>query len=321
VPPPPPRKAAAAPYSAHAFQREMAAELEKRRSKRRVLAVRPTRAAPRVEPSGIERHVCTSSEGAVRLEVLVAPHAGVPFDALQALLARIEAHRQLALSPHIADVLGHEPVAPPETCARPSARWFVELVEAPPLRRLRDASGPVGEGSALHRHWRRSIVEAMLHVSAQTTFLLRAPVSLANVRAADGGERLVLTGLEFDAEFPEALPGDASDFDHQLERDAYLVRDAIGMLTELLPSTADEAAAAVAALGAAGGDDLHTLPQIKLEKLRAICSVVAGARLPTLRHLLSHPYFAPLSVAERLEVEPQYERWRVAGGHRAGAAD
>ena len=78
--------------------------------------------------------------------------------------------------------------------------------------------------------------------------------------------------------------------------------------------------AQVAALGAAAGVDLLALPQIKSDELRAVCSVAAGARLPTLRHLLSHPYFAPLSASERLEVEPQYERWRMAGAHRPGAA-
>lgn len=315
----------------------MARELERRRSKRKVQAVRPTKSAPRIDATGVEHHVCVSAESGARVEVLVAPHTGVPFDIMQAVIQHVEAHRQLALSPHFRDVLATEPVAPSSTCEVPSSRWMFELVEAPPLRRLRDQCGPIGEASELHRHWRRGIVEALLHISAQCTFLLRAPTSLANVRAADAGERIVLTGLEFGDEFPEAAGqhgfswreggGDGSGsvgdvavagsvYEHQSERDAYLVRDAVGIISELLPSTAEEAAAAVAALGPDGGVDLLALPQLKSVELRAICSVAAGTRLPTLQQLLSHPYFAPLSQQEKLEVEPQYERWRQAGAHR-----
>jgi hypothetical protein len=306
-----------------------------------VQAVRPTKAAPRIEVSGVEHHICVSAESGARVAVLVAPHAGVPFDAMQSILQNVEAHRQLALSPHFPDVLAAEPIAPRNTCRVPSSRWVFELVEAPSLRRLRDHYGPIGEASELHRHWRRGVVEALLHLSAQCIFLLRESVSLANVRAADAGERIVLTGLEFGDEFPEAMelhgslrlaPSDerswygsgsvssvaGSACDHQSERDAYLVRDAVGIISELLPSTAEEAAAAVATLRPEGGVDLLALPQLKSMELRAICSAAAGSRAPTLQQLLSHPYFAPLSQQELLEVEPQYERWRQGeGAHRA----
>jgi len=196
------------------------------------------------------------------------------------------------------------------------------------------------------------VVEALLHISAQCTFLLRAPVSLANVRAADGGERIVLTGLEFGEEFPEiagrddamnesskTAPDNVRDcttcsagvqttrtadsvevYDLQAERDAYLVRDAVAIINELLPSTAEEAAAAVAALRGEAGIDLRALPELRSKELRALCNAATGRHLPTLRQLLSHPYFEPLTTSEKLAVEPQYQRWREVGAHRQAAS-
>ena len=80
----------------------------------------------------------------------------------------------------------------------------MEPPSGPNLRQLLRSRGPLDEHTLLFAHWRQQIGAATLHLSSHSTFLLRAPVGLEHVHAADGGFRLVLHSLPWGAEFPEA---------------------------------------------------------------------------------------------------------------------
>ena len=119
----------------------------------------------------------------------------------------------------------------------------------------------------------------------------------------------MLTDLEWGAEMSEpaaqpasepAAPGvGAAPLDLQRQRDELLMHDGVRMLLRLLgpPEQPAEAAPCLS-------------PQ-----LRAVCSACAtSARAPSLRQLLSHPYFRPLEGFQRHDVQLAFQRYS-AGAH------
>ena len=109
----------------------------------------------------------------------------------------MDATRQLALSRHFASFLGVE---------RPTGtrydEYHIELFEGPSLAELRSTRGSLSEVSLLFLHWRRELIEALLHLSAHCTFLLPHAIGLEHVKPVERGCRLVLTQLDWGAESP-----------------------------------------------------------------------------------------------------------------------
>ena len=258
---------------------------------------------------GIERAVGRCTELGFQLQILRVPRHGVPWAASCQLLAAMDATRQLALSRHFASFLGVER----PTGTRHDA-YHIELFEGPGLAELRAARGPLSEVSLLFLHWRRELLEALLHLSAHCTFLLPHAIGLEHVKPVERGCRLVLTQLDWGAEFPEfseppayAPPPSPSAAapaaqawhapDMQRQRDELLLHDGVRMLLQLLgpPEQAPNAP-----------------PQLSAQ-LRALCGACAsGAKPPTLRQVLSHPYFSPLEGFQRQDVQAAFERYCAA---------
>ena len=325
----------------HAFQREELGAIERRCAQLRVR----TATLPATEPQrgrfSIDVLVATSAdERASRLRIVRCPHAATSWEVAAKLHNAMDATRQLVLSRHAPAFLGHEPCVPPTGGGFPAhARWHLELVGGGTLDAALLEGGPLPETSLLFRHWRRELLEALHHLSAHTTFLLTRGVELCHVYAADGGCRLVLDGLSWGAEFPER-PADApataqhgAPVDHQALRDALLLYDGVAMLKALLGAS-PRPLTNVATLGAelapgllntAQTDPYHgmssasgplrpmhgTAPATPSAHLAAVLDACAHTtRPPTLRQLLSHPYFAPIDGFEREDVRAAYIRWR-----------
>ena len=354
---------AAAPYSAHAFQRQQLPEIERRCAQLRVRAVAPVVGKP-VEALGygVERAIGHCTERGFEIQLVRIPRHGLPWGACCTHLAAMEAARELALSRHFAAFLGVE--------RAPGARYDeyrLELFGGPSLAAVVRAHGPLPEASMLFTHWRRELLEArrtrtrtrtptlaltlalsrtltltltltlsliltltpaltltltlapalaqaLLHLSSHCTFLLRRTVALEHVRPVEQGGRLVLTDLEWGAEFPEgaaepppaaaaaaaaAAPAAAAEPPRrprglQEQRDELLLHDGVRMLLLLLGPPEQPA-----------GEPPSLSPQ-----LRAICAACAcGDTAPSLRQTLSHPYFTPLQGAQRHDVQLAFQHY------------
>ena len=165
-------------------------------------------------------------------------------------------------------------------------------------------------------HWRREMLEALLHLSAHCTFLLRRTVALEHFRPVELGGRLVLTDLEWGAEFPEgaaepppaaalaaaaaaATAAAAAEPPRRLlglqqQRDELLLHDGLRMILLLLGPPEQPA-----------GEPPSLSPQ-----LRAICAACAGdATPPSLCQTLSHPYFQPVQGSQRHDVQLAFQRY------------
>jgi G:T/U-mismatch repair DNA glycosylase len=294
---------AAAPYSAHAFQRQQLPEIERRCAQLRVRAVAPVVGKP-VEAleHGVERAIGHCTERGFEIQLVRIPRHGVPWGACCRHLAAMEAARELALSRHFATFLGVER-APGARCDE----YRRELLGGPSLAAVLRAHGPLPEASMLFTHWRRELLEALLHLSSHCTFLLRRTVALEHVRPVEQGGRLVLTDLEWGAEFPEGavepLPAAAAaaaaepprrPLGLQEQRDELLLHDGVRMLLLLLGPPEQPA-----------GEPPSLSPQ-----LRAICAACAGGDTPpSLRQTLSHPYFTPLQGAQRHDVQLAFQHY------------
>ena len=348
---------AAAPYSAHAFQRQQLPEIERRCAQLRVRAVAPVVGKP-VEAlgHGVERAIGHCTERGFEIQLVRIPRHGLPWGACTTHLAAMEAARELALSRHFAAFLGVE--------RAPGARYDeyrLELFGGPSLAAVVSAHGPLPEASILFTHWRRELLEArptctrtptptlaltlaltftltltltliltltltltpaltltlnlalalaqaLLHLSSHCTFLLRRTVALEHVRPVEQGGRLVLTDLEWGAEFPEgaAEPPPAAAATAaaaepprrarglQEQRDELLLHDGVRMMLLLLGPPEQPA-----------GEPPSLSPQ-----LRAICAACAcGDTAPSLRQTLSHPYFTPLQGAQRHDVQLAFQHY------------
>ena len=295
---------AAAPYSAHAFQRQQLPEIERRCAQLRVRAVAPVVGKP-VEAlgHGVERAIGHCTERGFEIQLVRIPRHGLPWGACTTHLAAMEAARELALSRHFAAFLGVE--------RAPGARYDeyrLELFGGPSLAAVVRAHGPLPEASMLFTHWRRELLEALLHLSSHCTFLLRRTVALEHFRPVEQGGRLVLTDLEWGAEFPEgaAEPPPAAAATAaaaepprrarglQEQRDELLLHDGVRMMLLLLGPPEQPA-----------GEPPSLSPQ-----LRAICAACAcGDTAPSLRQTLSHPYFTPLQGAQRHDVQLAFQHY------------
>ena len=147
---------AAAPYSAHAFQRQQLPEIERRCAQLRVRAVAPVVGKP-VEALGygVERAIGHCTERGFEIQLVRIPRHGLPWGACCTHLAAMEAARELALSRHFAAFLGVE--------RAPGARYDeyrLELFGGPSLAAVVRAHGPLPEASMLFTHWRRELLEA-----------------------------------------------------------------------------------------------------------------------------------------------------------------
>ncbi|KAL1505076.1 hypothetical protein AB1Y20_008836 [Prymnesium parvum] len=256
--------AAATPPTPHAFQREQLARVEARCAQRRL-----------------------ARAGGARV---LALGRGAAWEEEARLLQLVDATRQLSLSAHAAAFLG-------EAAGEGGAtRWLLAPREGPCVRRLVEARGGVKESARLFAQWRQQLAHALLHVSAQTTFLLRAAVGLEHAHVTDGGRRIVLHDLPWGAEFPEVafVPSDsepeAQPLDLALCRDRLLVADLLAMLSHLL-----------------GADGSASPPRLSAE-LAAIHSACAH-RPPTMLQLTSHPYFAPVPSERQIDVEHEFIRY------------
>jgi hypothetical protein len=283
---------------------------------------------------GIDVVVGTSAEErASRLRVVRCPHAHVSWSDAARLHNALDATRQLALSRHAAAFLGHIPHVPASAPhGYPAhARWHLELVSAGgSLAEGLLEGGALPETSLLFRHWRRELIEALYHLSAHTTFLLMGAVDLSHVYAMDYGTRLVLDQLPWGAEFPE-LPAEAvphtagAPIDHQALRDVLLLYDGVAMLKTLLGATGKPLQGVDTLPGLAPGLEpaeplesrsrsrpVHrsapATPSAHLAAILDACSHTT--KPPTLRQLLSHPYFAPIDGFDREDIRAAYLRWR-----------
>jgi hypothetical protein len=288
-----------------------------------------------------------------KMRVVRCPHAGVSWEASATLLAAMDATKQLSLSRHAPAYLGHEPCVAADIagCYPAHARWHVELVLGSPLSEALLEGGPLAESSLLFRHWRREIVEGLADISAQSTFLLTRGVTLAHTFASDDGCRIVFDQLSWGAEFPERrcwsssptalgqslatpatlaaaaghqpsplqapqagqpsavgrsaaqaalaqapLPGGVQAVDHQALRDTLLLYDGVAMLTALL-----------------GGADAAQGSERSVHLAAILDACAHPTSPPTLRQLLSHPYFAPVEGFDKEDVRAAYRRWRRGG--------
>lgn len=210
--------------------------------------------------------------------------------------------RQLSLSPHFPAFLGHEPTPkddPGHAC------WFIEEAAGPTLAQLVASRGPLTEASLLFGHWRRQILAALLHLSAQCTFMVPHAITLDHVRVAEDGGRLVLDGLDFGAEAPPpelTSPEEAAEA--HAARDAALFSDGVRMILALVGD------AESGAEGAAGPRFVGPELSRQLAAVKAIGVGVGGVRsgvTPTLQQALSHPYFRPLPGFELDDVQAAYK--------------
>ena len=354
--------------SAHAFQREMLGPIEKRCAQVRVRTAqlpgdgdlpgkggRGAVSLAAAEAAGIDVSVGSAAggPGGKRVRVIRCPHAGVGWSETTRLLAWMDATRQLSLSRHAPAYLGHEPCV--GAGAYPAhARWHMELVGGATLADGLLEGGGLAETSLLFRHWRRELIEGLLHLSTHTTFLLPHSVTLAHAFAADDGCRIVFDHLAWGAEFPEpaeasppaalqqalATPANvaaasghvasgATDItdplatgaptraappvgpvSHQALRDTLLLYDGVAMLQALLTGKPQETRSGRQARPVSGGPADGTRSAYLRAILDACCHATSP---PTLRQLLSHPYFAPVDGFDREDVRAAYKRWRRQG--------
>ena len=296
-------------------------------------------------PSGVEVGIGQSDGKKVR--VIRCPHSGVGWAETSKLMAWVDATRQLALSRHAPAFLGHEPcVGADGSGYPPHARWHMELIQGTTLHEGLLEGGGLAETSLLFRHWRREIIEGLYHLSCMTTFLLPHSITLKHCFAADEGCRLVFDHLQWGAEFPEpsspnppdplhqslALPtslarskGVDGSFDgaeayqppkqepqpvgHHALRDTLLLYDAVAMLTSLLTGEPQETTD--------DGTEPAALPPTDTSRSAYLSAILDACghptSPPTLKQLLSHPYFAPVDGFEREDVRAAYRRWRSKG--------
>ena len=171
--------------------------------------------------------------------------------------------------------------------------------------RLVASRGPLAEASLLFGHWRRQILAALLHLSAQCTFMVPHAITLDHVRVAEDGGRLVLDGLDFGAEAPPpelTSPEEAAEA--HAARDAALFSDGVRMILALVGD------AESGAEGAAGPRFVGPELSRQLAAVKAIGVGVGGVRsgvTPTLQQALSHPYFRPLPGFELDDVQAAYK--------------
>ena len=106
------------------------------------------------------------------------------------------------------------------------------------------------------------------------------------------------------------------DVDHQALRDTLLLYDGVAMLVSLLTGKpAPTGAASHSTRKEAGKSDAAAALRAEAAQcsqyLSAILDACAHATSPpTLRQLLSHPYFAPVEGFEQEDVRAAYRRWR-----------
>lgn len=109
------------------------------------------------------------------------------------------------------------------------------------------------------------------------------------------------------------------DVDHQALRDTLLLYDGVAMLVSLLTGKpAPTGAASHSTRKEAGKSDAAAALRAEAAQcsqyLSAILDACAHATSPpTLRQLLSHPYFAPVEGFEQEDVRAAYRRWRKQG--------
>lgn len=174
--------------SAHAFQRDNLSAIEKRCAQLRVRhpVFQPdSRLATTGSFSyGIDIIIGSAPEVRdLKLRAVRCPHTGTTWADASSLIAAMDAIRQLSLSRHAPAFLGVEPCMPadPRTGFPAHSRWCLEFLGAGTLAEGLLHGGVLAETSLLFRHWRREIVEAMCHVSTQTTFLVCAKPRAAHL--------------------------------------------------------------------------------------------------------------------------------------------
>ena len=282
--------------SPFAFQMEHVEEIERRCAKQRVGRVAGPSSAQRRKLKSIHTSVCRIYGLDFDLSMVCIPQVGIPWSESTRIHCGMAALRQLALSPHFPAYFGQDLMPDVPLSESPPIRYFVELVNAPRLALIIENCGPIDETSPLHAFWRRQIIEAATHISTQCTHIPIQSLELRNVRAAEKGSRLVVTGLDWGPSIEEGHTTSAkADQVSKIvqERDAALLQCSINL---------------VIGLSAPANLPIGRLPGGASTDLQLLCEAARSVAPPTLSQMLSHPYFAPLSPDQSLTVKSDAEQ-------------
>ncbi|CAG9318361.1 unnamed protein product [Blepharisma stoltei] len=208
--------------TAHIFQEEESANIEKLWHKERVRSVqyrnRPIKVLQEY-PDGTIRQQGFCAKRDIPVEVLVVPRLLLDCEVLTKLFNKISAHKQLFLSKYFHNYLGFDDIS-----SDTSNLYFFETLKGITVRKILNGR-TIEQLPTLIKYWAKELLNAFTDLLHKCTHSVLYPITCANIFIQDNGLKLYLKGVEF---------GDFRNEDTHHETEAKLLEMYGQIMLELL---------------------------------------------------------------------------------------